>query len=896
MLHTGLLPLQILDKTLPDKRLAMVRPLVTEVPVKALDGEAVKSVSDVKPGDKVSRGSVLGSMVELGGGSRDLLAPADGVVVTMHPDLKPGAKLPGETLCTVKPEGATVPILIRSGDTFVSWHKAKGDFVRMDDVFAASNSTDGRTHEHRSPVNGVIVERSSELSPGQVIGGKLSGMTIAMIEPLATVVPMKAMAGETFQQFDALALHEEPVRAGHVMAILHRQNGEEHGMRAPIDGVVFKQRADLASGAEITPDMEDKTIFAVHSVMGEVPHLLLGNETFAEFRVETAQAVQFGDVLAVTTLPDGKTREYKARVNGIATKLHPGLKPGRVIDDSVIDKNIAVVMPQINIVPVFADVGETFKEAKVAEGTKVSRGDVIAITELPGGEKHTYEAPLDGVVKKVHQDMQPGVKIDEKLYDKAIVKIQPEGGQVPVAALSKEVFDSWGVKEGEKVQPGDTLAVTTRPDGSRHTYRVPLNGRVLVRHPGLVPGTILNYTVSDKTLAVIEPLDGPLHFQAYDRAIGDVVLKGDPLIEATDIFGDDRTIVAPKSGVITALVPLRPGEPFQPDEPSRPVTLGYVPGLTGDVFATVEPHMIFRGFKKKLWDEVTKGEAIATASKDEDSPEVEIKAQLTGVIKSFVQGLSPGVDLDKVCPDGIVAVVGKLDPLVARNKDVTVNASDSLEGLKFKEWLADAGSIVTEGQAIAHLRGTDGKEKEVTAPKAGELIQRREQMRPNYTLANVMDDAGLAVVRPVAEGAPVPVVAPPQSTFEGWKAKEGDSVGAGGGIATVLLPTRTPGRTGSEVSVAAPAGGDIIKEKQLRPGQPVGQLPIARVSDSSGSGLPIWLTALLSALALLCLLFLCFAFCTATSTTYTYEKLEVIKRVTTTTTVTTTSVARTPIT
>jgi predicted deacylase len=308
----------------------------------------------------------------------------------------------------------------------------------------------------------------------------------------------------------------------------------------------------------------------------------------------------------------------------------------------------------------------------VKKGDTVRKGDEICSVKKLGGNVETHKAPCDGIVKKIHGQLQAEDELDARLSEKTLAVIDrfkidklklSHGGTRAAVAQSGTFFVKYTVKLYELVHEGAVVAITQGEGGLPMKVRSTAQGFVLALQEQITVGDPVEL-VPDRNLAVIGHLP------------------------ALQIQGRQVPIIAP----------------------------------VGTIFA--------RWHHMKA-DFVEKGEPVCFV-RNTEGREIPVLAPRDGMLHAIQQNLPQGKKVDVAVPDRILATLGPLPPLeVPLGEAPTFVPLGS--GWLFDSWRVKLGSQVTNGDIIAVVRHVNGSTCTVHASKDGmvNVMQQHLQLRSN---------------------------------------------------------------------------------------------------------------------------------------------------------------------
>lgn len=247
-----------------------------------------------------------------------------------------------------------------------------------------------------------------------------------------------------------------------------------------------------------------------------------------------------------------------------------------------------------------------------------------------------------------------------------IVAIPPM--QVAIEVDDGESFHSYRVEEGQKVDAGNMVVLTTRSDGSEHTYTAPASGHVFAVQHMLRPGDELDVRLANRVIVVVkkdyldpldtsehgvvgggpgtmEPLPDDTFFVRYLKKVGDRVSRKEHIAEAKDSEGSLIPILSTEAGVVKERQEdLEEGDPIMKVRDKELMTLSRFPRLpTNDEnfkAAVVQRDLlekkpIFEKFLVEVGEAIKEGDAICVIKDVATHMFHKIRASRSGMVTAL---------------------------------------------------------------------------------------------------------------------------------------------------------------------------------------------------------------------------------------------------------------------
>jgi len=537
-----------------------------------------------------------------------------------------------------------------------------------------------------SPELGVVKSRTEGMKEGEAIPEP---------GPLALMDIRPEVTGDaTFIEY--LKDVGDPVAKGDPLMKVKSAKGKEVVIKAKTVGVVKDRQENIKEGNPIAmaKDQNLMTIGPIPGLLTDEGNLKAGivpkkGQELVEIKAKPGDLVKKGDVVAVVKdMATGEETDVLANHDGLVTAVNNKLKPGDPVDRTE-DGNL-VTTGKFSPLPVESPdewptrndeaADGTFVKYNVKPGDFVEAGDTIATVETADGTEVPVKADRAGVVTKIQDALQPGMRLADVLQDTnlATIKKFDKLPALPVDPVKewpsnndKEdcgpncKFGQYHVRPGDVVQTGDPIVTVEKPDGTEVDILADKPGVVKATQDKLERGNVLGDTMEDSNLATIGKLP-PLEVKPGEAGC------------------------------------CPPGEADCPSgAPKEPLATEADPEAAGLAGSDDKGPWAFKKWTKEVGEPVEKGDAIAVVKNTETGEEKEVLASKSGSVVRRQESLSRGDVVDDVMQDSDLAVIGKFRPLDISLTEAGVTAPmDAI----FVKWYRDVGEEVTSGDSIAQVR------------------------------------------------------------------------------------------------------------------------------------------------------------------------------------------------
>jgi len=429
-------------------------------------------------------------------------------------------------------------VVAGEGELFEDWLVKDGELVEEGHVLFT-------TLKDQSPKKYVAQQEGKvtiqgRLKKGDNLGTRLSSRRFPAVVSTLTWPPLPrnldpacdVVRGDPGWKFSVFIVDVgDQVYKDQEIVQLQGPDGAFKKLLAPRGGVVTQRQSKFKAG-EPVERAADRGLM----IIGKFPPLRKrfgeGASTVAQpdakfltWKAEVGAVVKRGDPVVQVSIPGHGALDVPATQDGKIKRRQEGLKPNMVLDQVMMDKNLAIV-GKFDPLPVGTGDNTarvppdmTFIKYVVKQNQSVEAGDTIAqvcagceaINGNANGPTMNVLSSRSGLVLHMYKDLRENMQLDSVLATLSLAtigKLRPLAislEQEPVKATSKsDTFEEWHVKEGTVVQENDAVATVKNRLGSLVVLKSPKYGTVEATQPqNLEKGSIISEVMMDRTLAVI---------------------------------------------------------------------------------------------------------------------------------------------------------------------------------------------------------------------------------------------------------------------------------------------------------------------------------------------------------------------------------------------------------